>query len=193
MTNTHTSISTLSIFAYNQISETHDYTHLIIDRKAKTKKDGLPEIWEAIVAQYLDATSHRESTQDILDLQRAILDITITYNNIKTLIFCCNKSFEQYVIDELNSYGYEVKSKKDLKGVERSCKGMLTQKREYDFELAQRLLKQGETTTFEKIMDRICDHKGLRINPRETTVKEWIAIEDNFLDDIKKQRTKARE
>ena len=186
--NIHRSINTLSIFAYNQIAETHDFGYLIIDRTQKTDRNILPGAWSEIVSQYADATSHRESIQEILDLQKAILEISINYNNIKTLIFCCRKCFDSDVIDELNSYGFDINSKKDLLIVERSIKTMLTQRREYEFELSQKLIKPTNNVSFEQTVDRICDYKKRTINTRETTVKEWIAIEDNYIKDMKKNK-----
>lgn len=186
--NIHRSINTLSIFAYNQIAETHDFGYLIIDRTQKTDRNILPGAWSEIVSQYADATSHRDSIQQVLDLQKAILEITINYNNIKTLVFCCRKCFESDVISELNDYGFDVNSKKDLLIVERSIKTMLTQRREYEFELSQLLIKPTSNISFEQTVDRISDYKKRTINTRDTTVKEWIAIEDNYIRDLKKNR-----
>lgn len=187
MSNIHTSISTLSIFAYNQIAETHDYSHLLIDRKVKTDRSKLDGAWQEIVMQYINATSHRQGAQDIIDLQKAILELTIEYNNINTLIFCCRKCFEPDVIKELNDYGFDVTSKKDLDRAERGNKTLLTELREKQFALSQKLIKGGESVPFEKILHRIASHYKMTINPRETTCKEWIAIEDNYIDDLRKK------
>lgn len=188
MTNIHTSISTLSIFAYNQISETHDLNYLVIDRKSPHDKTKLEAVWADIVRQYMDATSHRQGAQDVIDLQRAILDLTIEYNNVNTLIFCCRKCFEPDIIEELNAYGFNVKSKKDLDKIEKSNKRLLTEIREKQFALSNKLLKRGTPVTFEKLLHRINVHFKLTINPRETTVKEWIAIEDNFTEDLRRNK-----
>lgn len=72
--------------------------------------------------------------------------------------------------------------------VERSIKTMLTQRREYEFELSQKLIKPTNNVSFEQTVDRICDYKKRTINTRETTVKEWIAIEDNYIKDMKKNK-----
>ena len=187
MSNIHTSISTLSIFAYNQIAETHDYSHLIIDRKAKTDRSSLPNVWQDIVTQYVNATSHRQGAQDLIDLQKAVLDLTIEFNNINTLIFCCRNCFEPDIIEELNNYGFDVVSKKDLDKVERANRSLLTDLREKQFALSQKLIKGGESVPFERILHRISSHYKMHINPRETTCKEWIAIEDNFIEDLRKK------
>lgn len=187
MTNIHTSISTLSIFAYNQIAETHDYSHLLIDRKVKTDRSQLDCVWQEIVMQYINATSHRQGAQDIIDLQKAILELTIEYNNINTLIFCCRKCFEPYVIEELNNYGFDVTSKKDLDKVERGNKTLLTELREKQFALSKKLIKGGESVPFEKIVHRVESYYKIPINTREKTCKEWIAIEDNYIDDLRKK------
>ena len=192
MTNIHTSISTLSIFAYNQIVETHDYNHLIIDRKEAVDKTQLPDAWGEIVTQYINATSHRHGAQDVIDLQKAIFDIGVTHNNVATLVFCCRQCFEPAYIDVLNSYGYDVRSKKDLNTVERHNKSTLTIKREKEFELGALMVKKNKPATFESILDKISDHKCIRLNPREITVKEWIAIEDNYIHDLNNGKTNKK-
>lgn len=188
MTNIHTSISTLSIFAYNQISETHDLNYLVIDRKSPHDKTKLEAVWADIVRQYMDATSHRQGAQDVIDLQRAILDLTIEYNNVNTLIFCCRKCFEHDVIEELNNYGFDVVSKKDLDKVERGNKTLLTELREKQFALSQKLIKGGKSVPFEKIVHRVESYYKIPINTREKTCKEWIAIEDNLTEDLRRNK-----
>ena len=186
--NVYDSISTLSIWSFNQISETHDFKLLLIDRTQKVDVNALALVWSNLMVQYMDAVSHREQPQNIIELQKAILEMSIEYNNIKTLCYCCSVLFDPKYIDELNSYGFDVKAKKDLIDVERSIRTLQTEIREKEFYLSKLMVNSGEPISFEKALDRLSKYAGYRLNPREITVKEWIAIEDNFIEDVKRNR-----
>lgn len=177
------SINELPLWNYIQIRKTADTKYLRPDWKIDRRQ--CPELWAVISEQYTQAISHRDSLMTIADALRQILDLTIEYNNIKAYCFILTMDFNHPVKTELEELGYTVNSIDDIKVIEGRAKSLITHITVKYNEL-QILTEIKEGISFESAIDRISDEKKYRLNPREITVAEWIAIEDNYINDIKK-------
>jgi len=183
------SIDSLSIWHYNKITDTGDLTYLLKDRSDKAVPDYLESVWSKIITERLNATAHREEMKRVFDLQVHIFELMADYNHLQTLCFAAERFFDEYA-PQLEAEGYQIDKPEDLKKVSKQINRLLTQRREVEFTLANELNKGGEVS-FARVFDRICDHKGMRMNHKKITVAEWIAIEDNYLIDINKKLAHA--
>lgn len=188
----HKSIDTLRIYHYNIIVERKDLKHLVIDKDAKVDDNTLAVAWSDIISEYIAATAHRQNNSDVYDLQKHIFDLTIEYNEVNVICFCLSHCWCDDYLIELANCGYSISDPSEIIGVMNQNKLLLTERRELEFELSNRLKKTDKNISFDVIIDRISDHKKYRLNPREITVREWIAIEDNYLNDIKQHQHASR-
>jgi hypothetical protein len=176
----HKSIDTLSIWAYNRIVDTNDTGYLYTPQK---DGDDLSKVyWTKIINEYIAATSHREENKDVYAMQHHLFELAIEYNSVRAMVFVMQIQPNADAAQRLEQLGYDAD---DLKGTLAASSNLLTQRREVEMELAGRLIGKKQNGTFEHVLDKISQHQKIRLNPREITVKEWIAIEDNYLKDMR--------
>lgn len=185
----YNSIDELLLWNYIQVRKTGNTKYL--RRDWQTNDEPCAELWQIISDQYTQAISHRDSITTISDALRQILELTIDYNNIKAYCFILSMDFEHRVKTDLENYGYTVDTIDELNLIEGRAKALLTHIQVKRNELTA-LTEIKEEMNFESAIDRISDGKKYRLNSRDLTVSEWIAIEDNYINDIKKIQNERR-
>lgn len=179
------SIDNLSQYHYNKISETKDLSYLLANRSDKVLPGVLEKAWSNIITERLDTTSHRPEMRKVYDLQMHILELSTEFDHVDALCFGASRFFDEYA-PQIEALGYDVDNPEDLFRVKNQIKSIQTEIRELEFRLSSELNK-GVDISFDRLVDRISDHKGYRLNTKRITVREWIAIEDNYLNDINKK------
>lgn len=184
------SIDTLPIWNYSKIIETDNLIYLIRSDEydfdfVKTEEEA---IWDKISKQYIEATSHRTENKRFSMLNRNILELTIKKDVVENLCFILSIDFENAKAKELLfNLGYKAKTKDDLEAILKRNKNLNTLIREKQLQIENEFGKQPLNTSFEAVVDRISDAKHRELDPRKITVKRWIAIEDNYVEQIRKQ------
>lgn len=184
------SIDTLPIWNYSKIIETDNLIYLIRSDEydfefVKTEEEA---IWDKISKQYIEATSHRTENKRFSMLNRNILELTIKKDVVENLCFILSIDFENAKAKELlSNLGYKAKTKDDLEAILKRNKNLNTLIREKQLQIENEFGKQPLNTSFEAVVDRISDAKHRELDPRKITVKRWIAIEDNYVEQIRKQ------
>ncbi len=185
------SIDTLPIWNYTKIIESEDLRYLVRSEEYDfefTESDIELSIWETISKQYVEATSHRVTNKRFSMLNRNILELTIKRDIIENLCFILSIEFENEKAKEiLANLGYKPNSVEDLEGIFKRSRNMNTLIREKQAQLENEFGKAPINTSFEAIIDRISDYKHRELDPRKISVKRWIAIEDNYIEQINKQ------
>lgn len=189
--NYYKSIDTLPIWNYSKIVEKDDLRFLIRSEEydfdyTPTKEEEF--IWDQISKQYIEATSHRTENKRYSMLLRNVLELTIKRDVIENLCFILNIDItNEKALELLSNMGYKVKDKKDIDAVLKRSKNLNTQIREKQLEIEREFGKQPLNTSFEAVVDKISDAKHRELDPKKISVKSWIAIEDNYIEQIKKQ------
>lgn len=179
----YSDIDHLPIWNYHKIKDSGDFSYLSSDEQPVD--ESFSNIWENIVSQYILATSHRFENRMYAHINRVILELTIKRDAIFTFCFVLENDFSNKLArKELSKLGYMVKNKKDIAKVKRRAKNFNTQIREKQAEINKEFADKGSSMSFEGLVDRVSDHKKRQLNPKEISVRAWIAIEDNYLKDI---------
>lgn len=186
------SIETLPIWHFIKINETNDLKYLNRHSDIDSYIDSTPNskaaiVYEKIEAQYHEATKHRRSNQDILDVFVEIAELKITFESIQQLTFLMQLGDESSIY-KINDYGYNFNAKTcaDADRIRRQSKNIITKIAILESELTKMIPKKSAALSFEKIVDIIEDFKKRPIDAFTISVKKWIVIEDSYLKSIEK-------
>lgn len=168
------SIDFLPVWNFFKIIETSDkkYLYKVDDYEDLEVKNNLDTTWMDILDQFNAIKSDNES-KEIERVQKKILTLEtkmLIINGYITLLKC-NPSKQEFYSEKLKKYG--VTGKNTI--------GILDNEIRFAKSDLKRLSKSTSETkqSFEEKLDVITRERGVAIDAKKTSVKEWIAIEKN--------------
>jgi hypothetical protein len=187
------SIDELSIWAFNQIARHNDTGYMYAPYQSAS--DESAAAYDNIVEQYAQATAHREDASTLASLLHARLLLQIEYDSVKAACTCLQYVNDSRMVAIVEQYGYEINNPDDIARVLHQITALQTDIREIDIEILRKTTKKTteKPVTFEIIVHRISTYYKVHYDTKQISVGEWIAIEDNFLTDLKQSHARNRE
>lgn len=189
----YNSIDNLPIGNFNKIGETGSLEWLIRDDYRPVPQEVLEAAYNKIITEYRDATQKMGKNSQILGVQKQIMVLKMKHDII--MMACSNLDVMFSDVDSeaiLAKYGYKLDSNRSiaeqLHEIVHKSSNLKTQWMTKEVELSK--LSQNEETqsTFEQYVERISDKKGYYVDPETTTVRRWLAIEMNLIEDERNKK-----
>ena len=190
----YNSIDNLPMWNFNQIGETSSLEWLKRDEETKVPIDVLEKTYSKILTEYSDATIKMGKNSQILNVQKQILKLKIKYDII--MIACSNLTVmnrDEESEKMLANYGFALDDTIDITPqlikIGNASKNLKTQWLIKEAEFAKLNTSEKSTSNFDQYVERISDIKKYYVDPKKKTVRQWLAIEMNLLED---QRNKTQ-
>lgn len=190
----YNSIDNLPIGRFMKISETGSLLHLLRDENSKVALPILEATYDKIITEYRDATQKMGKNSQLLGVQKQILVLKMKHDIIMMAcsnldVMCADNDSEAI----LAKYGYKIDDNRSiteqLHEIAHKSSNLKTQWLTKEAELSKLSQNEDTQSTFEQYVERISDKKGYYIDPETTTVRRWLAIEQNLIED---ERNKSK-
>jgi hypothetical protein len=179
---------------FNQIGETSSLEWLKRDEESKVPIDVLEKTYSKMLIEYRDATIKMGKNSQILNVQKQILKLKIKYDVI--MIACSNLTVmnrDEESEKILANCGFMIDENTDMTPqlikIGNASKNLKTQWLIKEAEFAKLNTSEKSTSNFDQYVERISDIKKYYVDPKKKTVRQWLAIEMNLLED---QRNKTQ-
>ncbi len=186
----HSSIKTLSIWAFYEIINTQNFELLLI--KGKASEAELQAIWDDIYNEYfVEAEIKAPDWKAIMKLNQLVLK----YNTLNRLIFIASKNDENFerACDALNKFRYTIRPDKPLDSeIKRLRTGLqaLQTKIKIQSDSIEKPKKKAGLNIFRDVI-KLKKHFKFEIDVKKTTCTEWIALNKELKEDIKNKKRAA--
>lgn len=184
----YNSIDNLPIGNFNKIGETGSLEWLIRDDYRPVPPELLEAAYNKIITEYRDATQKMGNNSQILGVQKQIMVLKMKHDII--MMACSNLDVMLSDVDSeaiLAKYGYKLSDDRSiaeqLHEIAHKSSNLKTQWLTKEAELSKLSQSEDTKSTFEQYVERISDKKGYFVDPETTTVRRWLAIEMNLIED----------
>ena len=193
MLNYYNSIDNLPIARFVKISETGSLDWLKHYEDDNVDSAVLELVYAKILTEYRDATVNLGNNSLILGIQKQILALQLKHDIIKMACFNLEFCYNEESIKILEKYGYKISSDRSIaeqlheiayKASNLKTKWMHKQTEIND--IANR--QSGSDMTFDQYVWKISDRKGYQLDTEQISVRKWIAMEINLINESKEQQ-----
>ena len=192
MLNYYNSIENLPIYNFNKIGETGDLKYLLKNESAKVSIDILEETYSKILTEYLDATAKFGNNSQLYNAHNQIIAFKLRFDVIMLNCFNLNLNYNEKSIEALQWAGYTISKDRSIAEqvheIAHKAQNLKTKWMQKEQEI-KKLEERDSGISFDQYVWRLSDKKGYKLNTKEITVSEWLAMEANMI--IDEQQKKA--
>jgi len=188
------SIDTLNIFRFNKINETNNLAYLIKSDDPDWIPDKQPEllktVWDHITNQYHAEIERTRPRNVKLDTIKQVSKMQIDKYIIRAALLCYSLEPDKDSMLTLSKYGYFMDKSKGKTYHDRVVQCQEVNRRLATIDAKIKILSRDieelktdekEIITFDEIVLIASKRNGIRIDPMTTSVRQWIAIENDSI------------
>ncbi len=186
----HKSIDTMPIIPFDALLRGGGSLASLLIGDNEANETELTEAYNAMEEQYMDEISKRAEVAQRSKLEARMMAIKIEYESVMILLSIAEKHFDSNIQSALKVWKYDLPNRNHIPIVRKKVNALKTKYEDLAFEAKQYQKKSAKPLDLQEAIFQIERFYNAQYDLSKMTVKKWILLENQFIIDIQKTKTK---